>query len=124
MPLAYDATFASTAVYWAMHLSLFGAAVCLWRALLHHPCEGAVAALAAGTLTSIQMGLLGAIFTLSSRALFAPHFLTAGAWGLTPLSDQQLGGVLMWVPGCALFLLVGLRSMQRLWRVVEPAPTA
>jgi putative membrane protein len=124
MPLAYDATFASTAIYWAMHLSLFSAAVWLWRALLHHPREGVVAALAAGTLTSIQMGLLGAIFTLSSHALFAPHFLTAGAWGLTPLSDQQLGGVLMWVPGCALFLLVALRSAQMLWRVIEPAPTA
>jgi putative membrane protein len=124
MPLAYDATFASTAVYWAMHLSLFGAAVWLWRALLHHPQEGAVAALVAGTLTSIQMGLLGAILTLSSHALFAPHYLTTGAWGFTPLSDQQLGGVLMWVPGCALFLLAALRSGRMLWRVLEPARIA
>jgi putative membrane protein len=124
MPLAYDASFGSTAIYWAMHLSLFGAAVWLWRALLHHPREAAVVALIAGTLTSIQMGLLGAILTLSSHALFAPHYLTTGAWGFTPLSDQQLGGVLMWVPGCALFLLIALRSARMLWRVLEPARTA
>ena len=124
MPRAYDASFASTEIYWAMHLSLFGSALWLWRALLHHPREGAVAALVAGTLASIQMGLLGAILTLSSRALFTPHYLTAGAWGFTPLSDQQLGGALMWVPGCALFLLVALRSAQMLWRVLEPARTA
>jgi putative membrane protein len=124
MPLAYDATFASSAVYWAMHLSLFGTAIWLWRALLHHRRDGAVAALAAGTVTSMQMGLLGAILTLSSHALFAPHYLTAGAWGFTPLSDQQLGGVLMWIPGCALFLLAALRSAQMLWRAIEPLPSA
>jgi putative membrane protein len=27
------------------------------------------------------------------------HALTTAAWGLDPLQDQQLGGVIMWVPG-------------------------
>ncbi len=124
MPAPYAATFRSTALYWTMHLTLFGSAIWLWSTLLAHPPRRAGAALAAGTLTSIQMGLLGAVLTLSNHAFFAPHYLTTSAWGLTPIGDQQLGGVLMWVPGCFFFLLIGLRSVAMLWRTLEPARAA
>ena len=54
------------------------------------------------------MGLLGALLTLAPRPLFlAVH--SAGVtspWGLTPLADQQLGGLLMWVPGGLVFAAV------------------
>jgi len=124
MPAPYAATFWSTPLYWTMHATLFGSAIWLWSALLAHPPRQAAGALAAGTLTSIHMGLLGAILTLSGHALFVPHYFTAAAWGFTPLGDQQLGGALMWVPGCLLFLLVGLRSAALLWRAMEPARIA
>ena len=71
--------------------------------------------MAVGFLSSMQMGLLGAILTLAERPLFTPHLLTTQAWGFTPLEDQQLGGALMWVPGIALFLWTSLRSLQQLW---------
>ena len=122
MPGPYDATFRSSAVYWAMHLTLFGSGIWLWRALLGHGRAGSLGALAAGTATSMQMGLLGAVLTLSSRPLFPAHYLTTEAWGLSPLADQQLGGALMWVPGCLLFLGVALRSLGLLWRSLEPIP--
>ena len=123
MPLPYDATFASTPVYWSMHVTLFGSAILLWREILHHSSEQAFGALAVGVLSSMQMGLLGAILTLADRPLFAPHLLTTQAWGFTPLEDQQLGGALMWVPGIALFLWTSLRSLQRLWsRLAKARP--
>lgn len=115
MPLPYEATFTSTPVYWSMHVTLFGSAILLWREILHHPGKRAFEALAVGVLSSMQMGLLGAILTLAEHPLFAPHLLTTQAWGFTPLEDQQLGGALMWVPGIALFLWASLRSLQRVW---------
>ena len=115
MPLPYEATFRSTSVYWLMHLTLFGSAILLWREILNHSHGRAFEALAVGVLSSIQMGLLGALLTLADRPMFMPHLLTAQAWGFTPLEDQQLGGALMWVPGIALFLWTSLRSLQRLW---------
>jgi putative membrane protein len=121
MPVPYAATFWSDWIYWAMHATLFGSAIWLWSTLLAHPPRRAASALASGTMTSIQMGLLGAILTLSGHALFVPHYFTAAAWGLTPLGDQELGGALMWVPGCVLFLAAGLRSISLLWRRLEPA---
>jgi putative membrane protein len=115
MPLPYEATFASTPVYWCMHVTLFGSAILLWREILHHSSERSFEGLAVSVLSSMQMGLLGAILTLAEHPLFAPHLLTTQSWGFTPLEDQQLGGALMWVPGIALFLWTSLRSLQRLW---------
>ncbi|MBV9841802.1 MAG: cytochrome c oxidase assembly protein [Sphingomonadaceae bacterium] len=121
MPVPYAATFRSDLVYWSMHVTLFGSGVWLWHALLRGRTDRGAVSLAAGTITSIQMGLLGAVLTLSSRPLFAPHYFTTEAWGFTPLADQQLGGALMWVPGCLLFLAVAIRSAAIVWQRLEPA---
>lgn len=104
-PGPYMETFVSDTAYWAMHLSLLGAAGWLWAGMLdkagRHPWRTLTGAL----FTTIQMGFLGAFITFAPRPLYAAHSLTTAAWGLTPLQDQQLGGVIMWVP--AGLLLVG-----------------
>lgn len=119
MPAPYDATLHSTLLYWAMHISLFGSAVWLWRELIGHAPRDAATALVVGTATSMQMGLLGAVLTLGSHAWYAVHYYTTEAWGYSPLADQQLGGVLMWVPGILLFLWAALRSFHLMWRALE-----
>ena len=120
-PGPYAVTFSSIALYWAMHLSLFAAAVWLWSALLDRFSRHTIAAAFGGIASTVQMGLLGAIITFAPRALYAPHASTTWAWGLSPLADQQLGGAIMWVPGCAAFLLVALFA---LWRAIERAEWA
>lgn len=124
MPGPYDATFSSTLVYWCMHLTLFGSGICLWRALLHHRPERTAAVLAIGALTSMHMSLLGAVLTFAGRPLFAWHLLLTSQWGLTPLQDQQLGGVFMWTPGMLLFVWIAVRSLGRLWDALEGVKTA
>jgi putative membrane protein len=114
MPVPYEATFTSTMIYWTMHLTLFGSAILLWREILHGASGLTVDVLSVGALTSMQMGLLGAILTMAGRPLFFSHLTTTQAWGFSPLQDQQLGGVLMWVPGIALFLWAAIRSLERL----------
>jgi putative membrane protein len=124
MPVPYDETFRSTPIYWAMHLTLFGSSILLWRELLDHPARQTAQALAAGTLSFMQMGLLGAVLTLAQRPMFAWHLITTQVWGLTPLQDQQLGGAIMWVPGIALFLWIAVRSLGYMWQSVERARPA
>ena len=112
LPGPYDLTLASDLAYWAMHISLFGSALWLWRTLLDsaRPLLGIVAGLG----TAIQMGLLGAVLTFASSPLFDDHQATTWPWGLTPLQDQQLGGLLMWAPGGILFA-VGAVAILGLW---------
>jgi putative membrane protein len=119
MPTPYEATFRSPLVYWLMHVSLTGSAVALWAALLR---QHSAQALAAGLVTSVQMGLLGAIICLASWPMYRPHYATTEAWGLSPLADQQMGGVIMWVPGCLIFLWIAVRTVSAMWRALEEAP--
>jgi putative membrane protein len=124
MPLPYDATFHSSLVYWCMHVSLFGSAIWFWFSLIHHARAHLVGALAAGVLTSIQMGMLGAFLSLGEHPLFRWHLTTTWVWHLSPLEDQQLGGILMWVPGIAIFLWAAVHGLTRLWHTLDGAPAA
>jgi putative membrane protein len=112
-PAPYAETFRSTFVYWSMHVSVYGAALWLWISLIDAPPAKAMHVVLAGLFSSIQMGFLGALITFAPRALYTPHLLTTAAWNLTPLQDQQLGGAIMWVPGCVLFFII---SMLILWQ--------
>jgi putative membrane protein len=124
MPVPYEATFESTWVYWAMHLTLFGSSIVLWRELLDHPARQTAQVLAAGTMSFMQMGLLGAVLTFADRPMFQWHLTTTQVWGLTPLQDQQLGGAIMWVPGIAVFLWIAVRSLTYMWQSIERARPA
>lgn len=118
LPGPYDAALRDGALYWASHLSLLAAAVALWRALLSDPSP---AALALGAAASAQMGLLGAVLVFAPGALYVSHLGTTTVFGLSPLADQQFGGLLMWVPGSLAFLVAGVAGAVR---VVRPAGDA
>jgi putative membrane protein len=85
----------------------------VWNILLETRFASIVPALTVGAVSTLQMTFLGAIITLTPRLLYAPHALTPYAWGLTQASDQQLGGLIMWVPGCSIFLAVTLFTLGR-----------
>lgn len=105
-PPLYAFALANDAAYWLMQATLLGSAVGFWRAARAVPPPAGVAALLA---TMVQMGLLGALLTFSNRPLYVWHWTTTQAWGLTPLSDQQLAGLIMWVAGGAIYLAAALR---------------
>lgn len=119
-PPAYEAALSNDALYWIMQLSLLLTALALWRAVRAAPVTGGIAALLA---TMVQMGLLGALLTFSTTALYAPHFLGPIAWGFSPLEDQQLAGLMMWAPGAGLYLAAALALLGR-WFAREQAATA
>ena len=92
-------------IYWLRLGSLLGTAVGFWVSVRQAQVTAAVAALLA---TMVQMGLLGALITFASAPLYAPHLLTTGPWGLSPLEDQQLAGLIMWAPAAAIYLVAAL----------------
>lgn len=110
-PAAYAAALSSDAVYWLMQTTLLGTGAAFWAALRSAPAPAAVAALLA---TMVQMGLLGALITFAPAPLYAPHFATTAAWGLSALEDQQLAGLIMWVPAAGLYLGAALVLTARM----------
>ncbi len=107
LPKPYDLTLQSDIAYWIMHITIFGSALFLWHALFER-LGGISAALLVGFGTTVQMSLLSALLTLASRPLFSSHLGTTWPWGLSPVEDQQLGGLIMWVPGGTLFTVIGV----------------
>lgn len=112
-PAPYAFALSSDGAYWLMEASLFVSALVLWQAMLA-PSLNPGRALAALLGSIIQMGMLGALFTFAREPLFEPHLTTTLPFGLTPLTDQQLAGILLWVPAAAPYLVAALVIALRL----------
>lgn len=110
-PAAYALALSHDVVYWLMQASLLGSAVLFWRAVRGASPTSAVGAL---LISTVQMGLLGALLTFAGRAFYEPHLQTTLAWGLSPLQDQQAAGLIMWAPASAIYLGAAVAILGRL----------
>jgi putative membrane protein len=119
-PAVYAWGLASVPAYWLMQLSLLGSAWLMWRAVLA-PETRTGPALVALVGTVAQMGLLGALIFFAPRPLYLVHLASTEPWGLDPLTDQQLAGLLMWVPAILPYLGMGLWLAWSSLRPSEPA---
>jgi putative membrane protein len=118
-PGPYTWGLATVPAYWLMQTSILASAWLLWRGIFAPTTQFGVA-LAALVATTAQMGLLAALIVFAPRPLYPVHFLSTWAWGLSPLVDQQLAGLLMWVPATLPYLGVGLWLTWSNLRPVEP----
>jgi len=109
-PPVYAAALSSDGLFWLMQLTITGSAALWWAKLRQAPAGGAVVALLA---TMVLMGVLGALITFAGRALYAPHWFTTQPWGLSPLEDQQIAGILMWAPASAIYLVAAVAVLYR-----------
>ena len=109
-PPLYSAAMSSSAAFWTMQITIAGSAAVWWARLLRAPATGAAASLLA---TMVAMGVLGALITFAGRALYAPHWVTTQQWGLSPLEDQQIAGIIMWAPVSAAYLFAALVLLFR-----------
>jgi putative membrane protein len=109
-PRLFEATLTSDTVHALQHLSFLVTALLFWWALLRGR-EGYLG-YGAGVFyvftTGVHSSILGALLTFSTTPWYSGYARTTQAWGLTPLEDQQLGGLVMWVPAGLVFLAAGL----------------
>jgi putative membrane protein len=109
VPVLYDYALEHESVHLVQHVCFFGTATLFWWGIAHgrHGRVGYGAAVVYLFATAVHSGLLGALLTVSPRIWYAPYVERRRA-GLTPLEDQQLAGLLMWVPGSLAFVAGGL----------------
>jgi cytochrome c oxidase assembly factor CtaG len=109
-PVLFDAVQQNEWVHTLQHLSFLGSALLFWWALIHGP-QGAMgygAAVLYLFTTSIHSGVLGALLAVAGSAWYPSYAGLTASWGLTPLEDQQLGGLIMWIPAGLVYLVAGL----------------
>jgi putative membrane protein len=102
MPALFDRALASAAWHTAQHLSFLVTSLLFWTAMFDtakRPNGIGVAALCL-FVTSITSGALGALMAFSQSPWYRAYAeLGIAPFGLSPVEDQQLAGLLMWVPG-------------------------
>ncbi|MGJ4729397.1 cytochrome c oxidase assembly protein, partial [Luteimonas sp. SDU101] len=116
-PAALELALASEALHWLMHGSFLAAGLwlwtLLWQRLRDDVAGGALAGTVAIVVVMMQMGFLGALLTFSRRTLYPFYEARTPQLGLDVLSDQQLAGLVMWVPSCLPYLAGAIWLLAR-----------
>jgi putative membrane protein len=128
VPRLFEATLRNEFVHALQHVSFLLSAVLFWWAVMHgrqHAAAFGMAVLYMFT-TALHSGLLGILITFAGKVIYPSYAHTTQQWGLTPLEDQQLGGIIMWIPAGVVYIIAGvaffagwLRESERRVRLRE-----
>ena len=111
-PGLFDAAVASAPIHRLQHLSFLLTAVMFWWSVFQRSNAGTAAWHL--FVTMLHTSVLGALMALAPRVLYQPRAATVASWGLTPLEDQQLAGLIMWVPAGTVYAGAAL-ALLALW---------
>lgn len=108
LPALYDDAIANEAVHTLEHACFFVTSLMFWTLVLEP--FGRRRLDYGGTMIfvatfGVEMGFLGALLTFAGHPFYPAHLTTTQAWGLTPLEDQQLAGLIMWIPASFIYLI-------------------
>jgi cytochrome c oxidase assembly factor CtaG len=110
LPSWFGAALASEPVHAVQHLMFFGSAALFWWALVHgrYGRAGYGVSVLFVFATALHTSILGAVFSLAQRLWYPEQSSHAERFGLQPLSDQALAGLIMWIPSGFIFTAVAL----------------
>jgi len=139
VPALYDAAQGRSFVHDVEHVAFLGTGLLFWWAIIHP--TGGRRRLGLGSAVFylipplLLSNALGALLTFAQRPLYETYIQAPRVTSLSPLEDQQLGGLIMWVPGgmfwmIPLFIVLAafLRHEDQIadqrveFRVAPPAP--
>ena len=109
IPRLYEATLTSELVHSLQHTTFLGTALLFWWTIFSARGDfrrgAAVFYLFA---TVLLTGALGALLAFGGKLWYPAYSATTLQWGLTPIEDQQLGGLIMWIPGSVAYVVAAL----------------
>lgn len=105
VPWLFTRAIESDWMHAAQHASFLLSALLFWWPLANGaPSMGYGGAMVYVFTTAMHTSILGALLTFARMPWYAPYVHTAPLWNLTALEDQQLGGLIMWIPAGTLLL--------------------
>jgi putative membrane protein len=109
LPVLYEATLSNSLIHDLEHALFFYTALLSWWPLLSPfpelPRLSYPAQMLYIFLMAIPAGLLSAVLVFSSQPFYPAYAAVPRLWGLTALADQQIGGLIMMIPGKAIYLI-------------------
>jgi putative membrane protein len=121
VPRFFDYAATHAAAHALQHTSFLASALCFWwaarvpeRGRTEAATSNSGIAIACLFLTMLGTGALGALLTFAPAPWYHGYDGEPSLFASSALEDQQLGGLLMWVPGSIAYLIGGLRHAARL----------
>ena len=110
VPGLFEAALHSAGLHVIQHISFVLTAALFWWGMVHgrYGRTGYGVAVLYVFLTALHSTVLGALLTMAPSAWYATYELTAIRWNVDALADQQLAGLIMWVPSGVIFIVIGL----------------
>jgi putative membrane protein len=108
IPFLFDQTLHSDWIHAAQHTTFLVTALIFWWPLVNRTSLGYGGGLVYVFTTILHTSVLGALLTFALHPWYSSYVLTAPAWHLSALEDQQIGGLIMWIPAGTLLLIVAL----------------
>jgi putative membrane protein len=127
VPVLYELALVDPLIHDVEHLTFFLAAVLFWRVAID-PRSSLRLNPGLGVLylftTSLHTSALGALMALSPRPWYPVYIGRTEVWNLTPIEDQQLAGLIMWMPGCTVYALAAAVLLGLWLQGMEPSKAA
>ena len=110
IPSLFEAALRNEGVHAVQHASFFLTAVVFWWGIVRGRYGRGGYGLAAAFVfaTAMHMSILGALLTVASRVWYPLYAARATPWAVDAVQDQQLAGLIMWVPAGVLLGLLSL----------------
>ena len=123
-PVFFEAALARPGIHTLQHASFLVSALLFWWTVFGKTqrSERSAHAMLSLFTTMVHTGALGALLTLSPGLWYPSYIESTSALGFDPLQDQQLGGLVMWVPGGLAYLIGALAVAARWFAKHVPAP--
>ncbi len=118
----YEAALSNPTVHVVEHATFVGTGVLFWRVIVGARAATRVSPGLAVLLVfgmGMQSVFLSLLLTFAQDSWYAHYATTTTAWGLTPLADQQLAGVIMWIPAGLIYVAAGLALLVHWIRSTE-----
>ena len=107
LPVFYNAALANHNIHIGEHLMFIASAVLLWWPFLSPmpelPRLSYPGQLLYCFLTTLPMSVVAIYITMADHVLYPAYAAAPRLWHITPMMDQQAGGLIMWVPGSFVF---------------------
>ena len=110
VPTLFEAALNDRHVHDLEHLSFLAAGILMWWPMLSrsHALPGSEPLWLIPYLFVLPLptAVLGAVLTFSRQVIYEPYAAAPRLWDITALGDQEISGLIMWVPGKLIFWMV------------------
>jgi putative membrane protein len=108
LPVAYDAAVRHEGLHVVEHASFLATSCAFWWLLFRFTNQRRRMDRGAGVVyvftAGLQCSALGALIAFAGHPWYAVHLHTTAAWGMTPMQDQRMAGLIMWIPAGLAYL--------------------